>query len=634
MVLILLLSVEGFCSHIVGGEATYAFQKDTIVAGREFYKYIVSITIYEDCQNGQPGAIAADNPAIFALYDTSGTLLDVDDSVNYDTSYLVPTNFNNLCLTDPPAVCLLKKTFKKTYYLSPSPKGYVVAYQRCCRNAAIINVFDPGDIGATYYCRIPSTAIASHNSSAIFKNYPPQIICINNPLIYDHSAIDADGDSLTYEFCPSLIGASADSIKPIPSPPPYALVTYVPPFTYLHPMTGSPAIQINTTTGLITGTPNSLGRYLVTVCCHEWRNGILINTVTREFQFVVTNCSKSVIADIPQYSTDPNTYEIDCKNYTIGFVNTSKGGTTYHWDFGVASNPFDTSALFEPTYTYPDTGTYVVRLNVNPNSTCGDSIWRYVKVYPYFIANFADSGLLCPNMPLKFNDQSFSTFYPTNTWIWAFGDGTFSTQQDLFHTYSVGGTYNVTLIATNTKDCSDTSLKQVVIEIFKPFAGDDTIIVKGSSIQFDGQGGISYAWTPGYYLSDTGTADPVGYYPDTGTFTYYVYVKSEYGCKGYDTLKVQVVGSASFFVPTAFTPNGDGENDYFRPVAIGYRELNYLKVFNRWGQMVYYSRNFETGWDGTFNGKRVEIGTYFWEVGYTDRFGKPGSTKGDVTLLR
>jgi gliding motility-associated-like protein len=97
---------------------------------------------------------------------------------------------------------------------------------------------------------------------------------------------------------------------------------------------------------------------------------------------------------------------------------------------------------------------------------------------------------------------------------------------------------------------------------------------------------------------------------------------------------VSVVNQAEFFVPNAFSPNGDGHNDEFRPIAVGYKDLKFFKVFNRWGQEVYSNTSLETGWNGTFNNKQCDLGTYYWQIGFTDRFGKDGFLKGDVTLVR
>ncbi len=625
-------------SHIVGGEVYYKFLKDTTVMGVPNSKYEITLTIYEDCLNGNSEAIHFDNPALIAIFDSSSVSnisLVLEDSIFFVSHDILPANFSNSCLHNPPTVCLLRTVFVKSYCLPHNLDGYIVSYQRCCRNAAIVNIRDPSATGATYLAHIPAPSVALHNNSAVFNNFPPQIICVNNPLVYDNSATDADGDSLSYSFFPSLICDQGTSSQPgPPKPPPYGRAIYVPPYSYLRPMIGNPQIQINPATGLITGTPTVQGRYLVTVCCYEWRGGKIINTVAREFQFVVTNCSKTVVADIPQYSTDFNTYIVDCKNYSISFANTSSGGSTYHWDFGVPSVLSDTSADFAPTFTYPDTGTYVVKLNVNPQTTCQDSIWRYVKVYPYYTTRYTDSGYFCPGDTIRFLDRSTSTLQAPSDWVWSFGDGTFSSQQNVTHIYTVGGSYLVMLSSGNDRNCRDTMVSGVVIEEFLPFAGNDTIIVKDELIHFDAHGGLYYTWSPSVNLNDTAGNSPTGYYPDTGSFTYVVYVQSSYGCKGYDTMKVQVVSKPSFFVPSAFSPNGDGKNDFFRPVAIGYRDLNYFRVFDRWGQLVYFSRSFETGWDGTFDGRPLDVDVYFWEIGYTDRYGKQGTQKGDVTLLR
>jgi len=618
-------SNAAFATHIVGGEVTYVYAGSV----SDSNKYLVELTIYEDCLTGSPSAIAADDPAFMAVFE--GSVQIRLDSVHFDTSIRVPANFNSLCVTNIPPICLIKKTFVFHFTLAANSVGYTIAYQRCCRNASVENITDPSNAGATYFCTIPPTAV--HNTSAVFSYFPPQIICVNTPLVYNNSATDADGDSLTYELCSPYWapnGLNNDTIIP----PPYQAETYNSPYSYSYPLSAYPLLVIDPVTGIITGTPNRVGRYLVTVCCHEWRDGFLINTIQREFQFVVTDCSKAVQADIPVLSSLPDTYELNCTDHTIHFINTSKGGITWKWEFGVPGEFADTATDFEPTFVYPDTGTYPVKLVVNPNSTCADSIIRMVAIYPVFRAAFGDSGTLCPGNQIQFLDQSFATVKPVNYWHWSFGDGDSSALQNPLHAYPYPGIYSVSLVASNIKSCTDTSIQQVVIDNFKPFAGQDTTIVKGEHILFNATGGQYYTWAPANWLSDTAIFNPLGFYPDTGTYTYVVHVVSAYGCTGSDTIQVSVVGQAAFVVPNAFTPNGDGRNDVFRPLAIGYRSLNYFRVFNRWGQEIYFGQSLDGGWDGSYRDKKAELGTYFWEIGYTDRFGKPGSLKGDVTLVR
>lgn len=623
-------------SHIVGGEMTYRFLGDSVVSAfplKIWGRYQVSLVIYEDCQNGQPEAIEQDNPAFFGVYEANIPFKFYKaDSVTYTSSVSVPANFSNACVSNIPATCLLKKTFVLRLALPPNDFGYIVDYARCCRNASVNNILKPGNTGSLYFCYIPPYPI--HNNSAVFKNYPPQIICQNNPLFYDHSATDPDGDSLSYAFTQGLVGADENNIKPYPpDQPPFDTVIYNSGYSSQHPMPGFPQIQIDPKTGVITGTPNTIGRFLVTVACTEYRDGMPVNTVIREFQFVVTSCTKVVVADIPMFSTEPNTYIVNCEDYNVHFVNKSEGGFAYHWDFGLPGDA-DSSAEFEPSVTYPDTGTFSVKLIVNPRSTCPDSITRLVKVYPKFHAAFNDSGSLCPGAPIKFTDLSSATIKPITYWKWYFGDGDSILTQNPEHTYRAGGIYNVILISKNIKDCIDTATRQIYINNFIPFAGNDTFIVKEERIQFQANGGTQYLWTPSRYLSDTVTYNPVGYFPDTGKFTYYLHVISPYGCEGDDTITVTVVNQAAFFVPNAFSPNGDGINDVFRPYTIGYKKLNFFRIYNRWGEEVYYSTNLEVGWNGTYNKQQVDMGTYFWHLSYTDRFGNEGYMKGDVHLLR
>lgn len=634
--LMLAISVAGsaLASHIVGSDIGYR----CLGPGTgNTTRYEIRLVLYQDCIGGQPLAIAEDNPAFIGVYNAITDARLFIDSISASSFEIVPPNFSNNCVNNAPATCLRKATFIKTYDL-PNNQPFRVVYQRCCRNSSVLNILSPGITGATYFCTIPAVTPSSPcNNSAVFKNTPPQIICINNPLIYDHSAVDPDGDSLSYEFCQTYVGGDQYDAKPIPPPPPYQPVIYVAGFSHSNPMGGNPLVQIHPQTGMITGTPNIAGRYVVTVCCHEWRNGVIVNTVMREFQFVVTNCSKAVVADIPQYSEEPNTYIVECASKTVKFDNYSTGGFEYYWDFGVPGDPDNHSSAFSPTFTYPDTGTYMVKLVVNRGSTCPDSISRIVKIYPTFFADFSFEGLQCPNTPIQFNDSVSGTSGNPSSWLWDFNDGHFSGLPNPVHSFDTGGIYNVTLLVKNQKGCIATAEHEVVVEQFYPFAGNDTIIVKGEIINFNAQGGGEggqYHWSPSDNLNNPFVKNPVGNYPDTGRFTYVVDILSENFCSGSDTISVWVVGQPSLFVPTAFTPNGDGRNDILKPIGIGYNSIRFFRVLNRWGELVFHTTQFNHGWDGNWKGKPAEIGVYFWVLSVTDRFGAEELIKGDATLIR
>jgi len=626
---LLFISNSSIASHIVGGEITYT------CLGNNTYEFTVNI--YRDCLppsqgGGNPAALQSDNPAFITIF--NGASFYSFDSIYFTSQSVINANFSNECVKNPPATCLNLLQFKFVKVLQASPNPYTVMYQRCCRNETVNNIINPGITGATYFCTVPPNIC---NNSAKFINFPPQIICVNNPFIYNHSATDADGDSLSYEFCDGLKGGDPNDPKPIVIGflPALNPVNYKSPYSATVPMGGNPQLKIDPLTGIITGTPNIQGRFIVTVCCYEWRNGVIINNERREFQFVVTNCSKAVVANMPQFSEEQNTYIVSCKSFEVNFVNTSTGGFDYFWDFGVPTLNNDTSSLFQPTYTYPDTGTYMVKLVVNAGTSCPDSITRIVKVYPDYEADFEYSGALCPDNPIQFTDKSTSTYLPINYWNWNFDDGNLSTLQNPVHAFSnIGKDYNVTLISGNQYGCRDTVTKTLSVPKVSVFAGYDTVIVKNTNMQFNGTGAANYLWDPSSFLSSNTISNPIGFYPDTGRYRYILTGTTANGCIGVDSINIIVAEGPYITAPNAFSPNGDGNNDVFRILAAGYKKLNNFKLFDRWGKMLFYTTDFRKGWNGTFNGKDCELGTYFWLVSATDKDDKQILIKGDVILVR
>ncbi len=631
-IILFLSALKASSSHIVGGNISY------VCLGNNTYQFTISI--YRDCLppaqgGGNPSALLSDDPAFVSIY--NGSSFFSFDSIFYQSSFNIPTNFSNDCINNPPATCLNRLQFNLIKVLPPSANPYTVVYQRCCRNETINNIINPGTTGASYTCVVPPANV-SCNNSAIFVNYPPQIICINNPFIYDHSATDPDGDSLDYYFCDAIKGGDANNPKPLligGSLPFFSSVNYRSPYNPNNPMGGNPVLKIDSKTGIITGRPNIQGRFVVNVCCDEYRGGVLINTTKREFQFVVTNCSKAVVANIPQFSDEQNVYIVNCESFNVNFINQSTGGFKYFWDFGVSAISTDTSSLFEPSFTYPDTGTYLVKLLVNQGSTCPDSIIRLVKIYPEFKSDFEYMGLLCPNSPINFIDKSTSSFGNINYWKWNFDDNQFSTDQNPTHSYeNIGKEFNVMLISGNKYGCRDTSYEILKVPKVNVFAGNDTVIVKGTPFQFNGTGAQSYAWSPSTYLDNPFVNNPNAVFPDTGLYVYNLQGITANNCYGYDDIKITVADGPYITMPNAFSPNGDGNNDFFKILSAGYKKLKTFKIFNRWGEQLFSTSDFRKGWDGTHRNKPCEIGTYFWVVTAIDLEDKEKLIKGDLILIR
>jgi gliding motility-associated-like protein len=106
------------------------------------------------------------------------------------------------------------------------------------------------------------------------------------------------------------------------------------------------------------------------------------------------------------------------------------------------------------------------------------------------------------------------------------------------------------------------------------------------------------------------------------------------GCATTDTLHLRVVKGPEIYVPTAFTPNGDGRNDRFNIIPVGITEIMFFKILNRWGQVIYSSKNTSRGWDGTRNGTPQPSGTYVWMVEGKTSTGSVLKKQGTLVLIR
>jgi gliding motility-associated-like protein len=178
-----------------------------------------------------------------------------------------------------------------------------------------------------------------------------------------------------------------------------------------------------------------------------------------------------------------------------------------------------------------------------------------------------------------------------------------------------------------------------VVPPFRVNAGSDTLVVVGEPLQFLA---ISsdlypdlYEWSPSTDLNDPDTAAPVGLYgAEIKNITYQVKATDQFGCTGTGSVKVTIAPTfPDIFMPNAFTPAGTS-NNVFRPVCIGVASLDYFRVYNRWGQLLYSTSQMGKGWDGRIQGKMQESNAYLWMVRGTDYTGKIVSKQGTVMLIR
>lgn len=442
----LFFSLKGFATHIVGGEMNYRYLGNN--------NYEISLTVYRDCYNSQ---VLFDQPASIGIFDVNNNLI-YNSSVYISSQQQVANAINSPCLIPPTNVCYEVANYTYTTTLPPIPGGYTIAYQRCCRNSSIINLANVQGTGATYFATIPDPAITTVNSNPKFINWPPTFICKDAPFTFNHSAIDYEGDSLAYSLFVPYSGA--DQANPKPSPPnspPYANVVYLNPYSLTN-VFGGAALHIDSVTGILKATPNSLGQFVYGVSVKEYRNGVLLSETLRDFQVNVVSCPRLTVASI----FSPT---ISCGSLVANFLNTSYNASTYQWDFGDPSDPFDTSSIKNPNYAYSDTGDYMATLvaysGFNPD--CNDTARGLVHIYPTFLAQYNIQNKNCDNS-FNFIDKSYGVGGVANFWHWDFGDNTNSLDSNPTHVYPNAGSYDVTLITSTDSSCYDTLTKKIIVQ--------------------------------------------------------------------------------------------------------------------------------------------------------------------------
>jgi len=532
LALLVMSSLTVKATHIVGGEMNYT------CLGEDQYE--ITLTIFRDCFNGDPNAWF-DNPASIGVFDRNNQLLQeiLIPLMNNDT--LNPI-LSGECFVIPPNVCVHTSTYRTTISLPPLIGGYQLAYQRCCRNQTIVNIVEPLATGATYGVTISEAALLECNSNPKFQEWPPLYICVNEPIFFDQSAIDIDGDSIVYRLCTPLQGANQAIPQPQPpNPPPYQPITWIdPPYNVSNMLNGAPGdepLRIDPVTGLLTGLPNTIGQFVVGICVEEYRNGLLISTTRRDFQYNVGICGESISSFFAP--------EVQCDDLTVQFDNTSEGADDYLWIFGEVQNPLGTSLDRNPSFTFPDTGTYLVTLIAEPNETCRDTFSKEIQLRTNTLAPDFDIafGHCSDTLFLDIQDLSIDTSSTIVDWNWRVApDGTvFSGPNPALFTTSAGEV-NITLTVTAANACQRSITKSINSNAIQAVPLQDSIkICQGNSVRIGSLlfPNYSFEWTPKDFLDNPLLPNPLASPPTTTT--YLLSVNNEGECFWQDSIVVEVI---------------------------------------------------------------------------------------------
>jgi gliding motility-associated-like protein len=353
----------------------------------------------------------------------------------------------------------------------------------------------------------------------------------------------------------------------------------------------------------------------------------------------------------------------DASTVGSGFIN--------QWSWSLDGGPAF-ATIQNPVYAIPASGPHSITLTSTTDQGCVNVVTHTVYINPLPVAMFTGGGQGCPLLTINnFRDTSM---VPDGThvhsWSWNFGNGaTYSATAPTTPnpsgnlTYGnsspmLNATYTVSLVVVSDSGCVSTAYSKPCVTVWPhplpgfsfgpidPAADIDNPIV----YIFDESQGASGPNGLLWYLGDvfasnpqsnyTSVQNPVHAYEHYDPYTYYVtqWVSNVYGCKDSLTKPIEILPNWTFYIPNAFSPNGDGVNEGFKGTGVGIDTTTYnLWIFDRWGMQIFYSDDMEKVWDGHIQGKTGDIvqeDVYVWKVKFHDFLGKKHEYKGTVSVIK
>ena len=242
----------------------------------------------------------------------------------------------------------------------------------------------------------------------------------------------------------------------------------------------------------------------------------------------------------------------------------------------------------------------------------------------------------CVSKPIDFINQSDISQSGPVSILWDFGDNTQSTLSSPVHVYTLGKPYKVSLTITPTNCPSLDSTLSGFIQIETPpiaIRYANANVLSNTNITLQARNiGNQYIWYPSTGLSSSLIIDPV--FNSSVPINYLIQISDSAGCTITDTISVLTFKESDIFVPKAFTPNGDGHNDKLEVFLGGMQQLNYFKVFDRWGKLVFQTSNAGEFWDGNYNGNKQPTETYVWIAQGITTAGETINRQGQTILIR
>ncbi len=336
-----------------------------------------------------------------------------------------------------------------------------------------------------------------------------------------------------------------------------------------------------------------------------------------------------------------------CLGKTTQFINLSSsqdgGITSWHWEFygnGQLSNIFP-----NPSHTYTQAGTYLVKLEVQSQYGCINTVSKPVRVFPNPVPTFTlDKNKACEILCTKFSNLSTIESGNIVAYIWHFGDGSIpSALTHPQHCYKPGK-YDITLQAISDSGCVATYTLKNAVEVYPTPVADFRIMPDEMDEmqpeievynQAVGADGVLYYVSDGHQTSAENFNHTFKNLKDNEIPTITQIATNYHGCKDTIIKPVKIKPSFAIYFPNTFTPNGDGINDEF--TGKGYNILEFeLRIYDRWGKLLFKTNDINQAWDGRTKGSEepIKSDVYVWKAWVKDIFHRTKEYVGHVTLLK
>ncbi len=634
--LLFVCALPARATHIVGGEIQVRYVNA--------YNYDFILNLYFDLINGVAGA--KDQSIRISIFAKGANTFM--DSLRLPIVYEQQVVYSNPACNNS-ALKTQYIRYLRNLTLNPQKynhvQGYYVIWERCCRNNVINNINTPGDMGMTFYTEIPRIAQGQGstpfvNSTPVFSIPKGDYLCANRPFTLEFGATDADGDFLQYSLVTPLAGNSKPSpnslVIPDPIPSPYTPITWRVGYNANTAIPHNPSIpanqlNIDVNTGTLRVTPSFLGLYVLSVRCEEYRSGVKIGEVRRDFQFLVVDCP---VNNKPEVKLQTDTQVGQAVFYQEGQILQLTPNNLCFDVWGKdKDNPENVIFKINPinfqvrsNLLSPASGTILGATDSLKSRFCWDKCLFSEKDIagnwkPFiFDIIIADDG--CPSN-LTDTIRVQLVYPPTANAAPILSS---DAPVDVSNTYNytltreVGQAFEFNVLGID----ADNDLISLTMEgrDFDPQA---------LGMQFESKSGLGNVQSKFFWLNGC-----AGVTQQDNIFILDFILNEVNNCERRER-KISVklllidkdVDLVTFLPPNAFSPNGDTKNPTFEMSDLPQENCRYkfekITVYNRWGGKVFQSDDRKFEW----NGGEYPAATYFYTVDFRGK-----QYKGSISMLK